>query len=283
MFSGESEKSGARAEGLRSRTGRAPSAATAFVLALLPLPGCGNPAETTAPRPVLSVRYEAPANAADRRDAEFLREGRTVEEAADALAGFVRWGERKPVPLVVRSCGGEGPSYDPEARRIELCYDELSETRELFRESGAPRPADGALRSVFLESLHHESAHALIDALGLNLPGNEEDAADRFAALMLLRKGESGERHLLDAAETWQKSSELYEEAAGDEHASDRERAAAMRCYVYGAAPARHRGLVPGGDGAGCEEKWATARTGWTDALRAAGTLPPPHAPSPQT
>ncbi|MFD3513438.1 DUF4344 domain-containing metallopeptidase [Streptomyces sp. NPDC058657] len=228
---------------------------------------------------MLAVRYEAPASAADRRDADFLRAGRTVEEAATALAGFVRWGQREPVPLVVRSCDGEGPSYDPQARRIEICYDEVDETRTLLRNGGI-RPADGDVRSVLLESLFHESAHALVDVLGLTPPGNEEDAADRFAALMLLRKGVTGERQLLAAAAAWQASAEVYEEAADDDHSSDRDRAAAMRCYVYGAAPARHRSLVappaellPAARAAACGQEWETARTAWLDALRASGAL----------
>ncbi|MFF0739598.1 DUF4344 domain-containing metallopeptidase [Streptomyces sp. NPDC004111] len=236
--------------------------------------------------PVLSVRYEPPATAADRRDAAFLRTSRAVEEAAAALAGFLRWGARRPVPLVVRSCAGEGPSYDPEARRVEICYDEVAETRELFRDAGVrPAGTDADVRAVLLETLFHESAHALVDVLGLDVSalapdGNEEDAADRFAALMLLRGGEPGERRLLAAAGAWQASAEVYEEAADDEHSSDRERAEAIRCWVYGAAPARRRALAASPDGplpatraAGCGEEWRAARTGWTGALRGSGVL----------
>ncbi|MFJ6698176.1 DUF4344 domain-containing metallopeptidase [Streptomyces sp. NPDC091272] len=296
---------------IRTRTRRA-AVATAVALAAaggaacqgpaVPAPGpaASKPAPTVSgsrpavsvPRQVVTVRYEDPAPA-DRDDAGFLRGQQTAEAVAADLAGFLDWGDRAPVPLVVRSCAGEGPSYDPEARRIEICYDEITETRQLFREAARRQAEDGDLRSIQLETLFHESAHALIDVLGLGLAGNEEDLADQFAALMLLRNGASGERQLRITAEAWRMSAELYvadeeatgdeeategEEATGDDHAPDLARAVNQLCYLYGAAPGRHRDVLgtaglPTVRAAGCAQEWNTARTRWTQALRAAGAL----------
>ncbi|MFI0975694.1 DUF4344 domain-containing metallopeptidase [Streptomyces sp. NPDC021093] len=264
--------------GARTRT-----AGVAVAVALLTAAGsaCQAPPAVSVPRQVVTVRYEDPAPA-DQRDAAFLRERKTAEEAASALAGFLDWGDRAPVPLVVKSCAGEGSSYDPEARRIEICYDEVTETRELFREGGHRRATADDVRAVLIETLFHESAHALVDVLGLRLPGSEEDLADQFAALMLLREGEPGARRLRAAAEAWRMSAEVYEddeeaatdgEATADEHAPDQERAVNQLCYAYGSAREGHRdpagtGGLPAARAAGCEKEWSAVRTKWTNALQ---------------
>lgn len=222
---------------------------------------------------VLVARYEEPVGA-DRGDAAFLRG--LVEEAAAAVAGLVK--VERPVDVVVRSCGGEGASYDPETRTVELCYEEASETRELFRQAGRARSGD-EVEAVLLETVFHETAHALVDVLDLRVTGREEDFADRFAALMLLDKGAVGERQLLAAAEAWRLGAETAEDVDGsgeDEHSSDRERFVDELCWVYGAAPGRHRGLVgpdtlPVGRAEGCGREWAAVRDAWLTALGVSG------------
>ncbi|MFF8192130.1 DUF4344 domain-containing metallopeptidase [Streptomyces bobili] len=217
------------------------------------------------------IVYEQPARS-DRGDAAFLRERELVEEATAAVSVFVEVGH--PIPLAVLSCAGEGSSYDPEERRMEICYDEVSETRGLFRQAGREH-ADGEVSAVLLETLFHETAHALIDFLHIEVTGAEEDFADQFAAVMLLRKGSTGERQLILAAEAWRLSAATMEDADGsdkDEHASDRQRAVDQLCYVYGSAPVRHRDLVgptmlPAVRAVGCAREWATVRDHWVKAL----------------
>ncbi|WP_327379069.1 DUF4344 domain-containing metallopeptidase (plasmid) [Streptomyces sp. NBC_01216] len=217
------------------------------------------------------TRYEE-ATGSDREDAAFLRERRLTEEAAVAVADLVT--VDRPIPLVVRSCDGAGSSYDPEARRMEICYEEVSEVRDLFRQDGNQR-ADDEVAAVLLETIFHETAHALIDVLDLRVPGREEDFADQFAALMLLDKGAVGELRLRAAAEAWRLLAEITEDAddsGEDEHSPDRERSVNELCYVYGSAPGRHRDLVspdalPVGRAEGCVREWATVRGTWLNAL----------------
>ncbi|MFM9442405.1 DUF4344 domain-containing metallopeptidase [Streptomyces acidiscabies] len=215
------------------------------------------------------ARYEEPVGA-DREDAAFLRG--PVEDAAAAVAGLVK--AERPVDVVVRSCGGEGASYGPETRVVEMCYEEVSETRELFRRAGRPESGD-EVEAVLLETVFHETAHALVDVLGLRVTGREEDFADRFAALMLLDKGAVGERQLLAAAEAWRlwaETAEDVDDSGEDEHSSDRERFVDELCWVYGSAPGRHRDLVgpdtlPAGRAEGCGREWAAVRDTWLTAL----------------
>ncbi len=245
--------------------------------------GPGEPCGVRAREPaVLAYRFEEPAGAG-RGDARFLRVRGLLEEAAEAVGEWV--GLARPVPVVVRSCGGEGSSYDPEEQRVEICYEEVSETRDLFRATGCGR-ADEEVAAVLLETVLHETAHALVDVLALRVTGREEDFADQFAALVLLDGSAVGERRLRAAAEAWRLSARLTEDAgetdgkqAPDEHAPDHERAVNEYCYVYGSAPGRHGDLVgpdtlPAERAPGCAEEWTDVRADWLTALGPAGRDP---------
>ncbi|MFI1105040.1 DUF4344 domain-containing metallopeptidase [Streptomyces melanogenes] len=224
-----------------------------------------------APRTGFSVRYEAPS-APDRANAAFLR-GRRVLEQASAEANAV--GRAGAVAVVALSCAGEGSAYDPGARRIEICYDDVAQERELF-EDARVRPADDEVAAVLAETFFHEAGHALLDRLGLDLGDRaEEDAADQFAALMLIRRGEAGERQLRVAAREYELSAAAGaagEEETRDEHSSDLVRAAHHLCYLYGADPTRHTDLVGSKllsrERAGrCGEEWRGMRAAWQKRL----------------
>ncbi|MFI6864275.1 DUF4344 domain-containing metallopeptidase [Streptomyces sp. NPDC050421] len=247
------------------------------LVAVAAVSGCQ---ETGGPRPDvedsgITIRYETPAGS-DRDDAAFLRRRKVVEEAVSAVAALVEVDQRISVGVV--SCDGEGSSYDPELTHVEICYDEVSETRELFRraepERAEPQRADDNVVAVMRETLFHEMAHALVDTLELRVHGREEDFADQFAALMLLRGSVTGEQQLLAAAEAWHLSDVTNEDVDDepDEHSSDGRRAVNHRCYVYGAAPGRHRDLVspdalPAERAKGCGTEWNAVRASWMTAL----------------
>lgn len=218
------------------------------------------------------VRYEQPS-AADLDGASFLRGRKPMEGASETLNAFV--GVARQVGIVGRSCGGEGSGYDPEARRIEVCYEEVAEERELFQSAGH-HPADDEVVAVLVETVFHEAGHVLIDDLGLSFTDRgEEDAADQFAALMLLRGDVSGERQLRAAAEEYELSAaedEMVEDEVAheddDEHSPDRLRAANHLCYLYGSAPGRNAdvadsSLLRGTRAAGCGKEWALVRGNW--------------------
>ncbi|MFC4608743.1 DUF4344 domain-containing metallopeptidase [Streptomyces maoxianensis] len=240
-------------------------------LAIASASGCQKAGASATPSESgIVIRYEAPASP-DRDNAAFLRKWKVAEEAAEAVDALVD--VDRPVSLVLGSCGGEGSAYDPEADRVEICYDEVSEARELFQRA-EPRHADDDVAAVMLETLFHETAHALVDVLGLRTSGREEDFADQFAALMLLRKGVSGERQLLAAAEAWRLSAVTNEDvdSGTDEHSSDSQRAVNHLCYVYGSASGRHQNLVgaddlPADRAKGCAREWSTVRASWMTAL----------------
>ncbi|MFJ7201970.1 DUF4344 domain-containing metallopeptidase [Streptomyces sp. NPDC098789] len=237
---------------------RTATAAAATAVAAILLTGCGDPSPA---RTGFTVRYEAPA-AVDRTEAARLRAGRGAEDAAERLNAFLDLSHE--VVVVAMSCAGEGSGYAPGTRRIELCYDDAVEDRALFEGAG-DSPADEAVSAVWTETLFHEAGHALVDLLELPAEGRaEEDAADRFAALMLLRQGPPGERALRLAAREYALAA-----ASGtgphaedqDEHAPDALREATHLCHLYGAAPTRHPDLAPRFPH--CETTWTTTRNAW--------------------
>ncbi|MCX4715640.1 DUF4344 domain-containing metallopeptidase [Streptomyces virginiae] len=208
------------------------------------------------------ARLEKPAEA-DRANAALLDRLHLVELVTADLNAYLDVPHR--ITVVARSCGGEGSGYDPGTSRIELCYDDLTEDRQRFEEADR-HPADEPLADIVRETLHHEAGHALVDALDLPVRDQgraEEDAADRFAQLMLLRTPE-GDRTLLTAARA-------YDLAAAadpipdpdDEHAPDQARAESHRCAAYGASPARHPDLATPAR-AHCAATWTTTRDRWT-------------------
>ncbi|MFF1481083.1 DUF4344 domain-containing metallopeptidase, partial [Streptomyces sp. NPDC058301] len=240
------------------------------------------------PRTGFPIRYDPPS-APDRANAAFLRGRRVLEQASAAVDSFVpavRLGRAGGVAVVARSCGGEGSAYDPGARRVEICYDDVAQERALFEGAGV-RPADDEVAAVLAETFFHEAGHALADVLGLDLGDRaEEDAADQFAALMLIRGGAAGERQLRAAAREYELSAAgdagkgpaegpaegPADEGGRDEHSSDLVRATNHLCYLYGADPARNAGLRGKGlltsERAGrCGEEWRGVREAWQKRL----------------
>ena len=123
-------------------------------------------------------------------------------------------------------------------------------------------------------TLWHEAGHALISEFGLPVIGQEEDAVDAFATLMML-SDESEERleRLLDVAEVWMLSHERAE-ADGiapdyfDEHDLDAQRGLRVICFLAGEGPGRAHELIenwglPEDRAESCEEDYALAVDSW--------------------
>ena len=123
-------------------------------------------------------------------------------------------------------------------------------------------------------TLWHEAGHALVSEFGLPVIGQEEDAVDAFATLMML-SDESEERleRLLDVAEIWMLSHERAE-ADGiapdyfDEHDLDAQRGLRVICFMAGEGPGRAHELIetwglPEERAETCEDDYALAVDSW--------------------
>ena len=101
-----------------------------------------------------------------------------------------------------------------------------------------------------LFALLHEMGHVAIDEMKLPVLGREEDEADAFAALRLLKVGSDfSQRVLAEAAKNWFLSARRDEETGAQpvyygEHTMSQERAYQVVCLMVGSDPARFKSLA---------------------------------------
>ena len=98
--------------------------------------------------------------------------------------------------------------------------------------------------------LLHELGHAAMHEMGLPILGREEDQADNFAIINLLKIGNKvSHRVLVEAAKGWFLSDRRDRrdgepQAYFDEHGLDQQRAYNIVCLVYGSDPAKMTDLA---------------------------------------
>lgn len=160
------------------------------------------------------------------------------------------------VTVALEECGEINAFYDPERRRISMCYELVGAFAEMFlADAETEEEAEAAGVSVAGATLFiffHEAGHALIDLYDLPITGKEEDAVDQLATLILLEAGEDGENAALDGASSFlTEEEEASEDEAGfeelafwDEHSLDEQRFYNIICWLYGKDPEGYAYLV---------------------------------------
>ena len=98
--------------------------------------------------------------------------------------------------------------------------------------------------------LLHEMGHVLIAEMKLPVLGREEDAADTFAALTMLKIGTSFSQRVLSAAAKGWFLSDRRDQQTGakplfyDEHNLSQQRAYQIVCFMVGSDPAKFKSLA---------------------------------------
>jgi hypothetical protein len=125
----------------------------------------------------------------------------------------------------------------------------------------------------------HESGHTTISELGLPVLGRQEDAADAFAVVTLLKVGSVVSRRILvEAAKGWFLS-DLRDKRDGeklvfyDEHGLDEQRAYQIVCLMVGSDPVKYKDLadetkLPADRQESCKQDYADASTSWEEVLK---------------
>lgn len=108
-------------------------------------------------------------------------------------------------------------------------------------QAGPATDFDIALSNIIL-ILHHEIGHALIDQFALPVIGQEEDAVDAFATLMVLETYDDPAPILLDSAAMWFAFDRIFKADGGEhayygEHDLDIQRAYRILCIAHGYDP----------------------------------------------
>jgi len=128
--------------------------------------------------------------------------------------------------------------------------------------------------------LIHESAHALINELGIPVLGREEDAADAMATLVLLRMGDAfSDRVVVNAAKGWflsdqRDSKDGVPTVYYDEHGMDLQRAYYIVCLLVGGQPEKFKALadevqIPEERQRTCRDDFNNASWSWKQVLAA--------------
>ena len=219
-----------------------------------PAPPAAAPAAPKAPadRGDFKVVYAPVKDASYKELQQIFKETQLFEETVKALNETLIL--PSDVAVTLRECGEINAFYEPDAKRISMCYELVGYFAEMFLADAETEEdaetAGVAVAGATLFIFFHEAGHALIDLFDLPVTGKEEDAVDQLATLILLEAGPEGEDAALDAASSFlTEDEEISEEemAFWDEHSLDEQRFYNVICWIYGKSPKDFQDLVEDG------------------------------------
>lgn len=208
---------------------------------------CAHRAAPTAPAappalasPPVRVEYRPPTNPAHEAIYAQMRSRRVLERFQEVLSVL-----RLPRTLTLSLGGCDGSAnawYEPANGTVTFCYEYLEDMRRVAssRDRG-PLSLEEASEAPAMFIMLHEAGHAVFDLLEVPILGREEDAADTFAAVVLLRLGrELALRTLRGAAWSFLDASSRTPDQGdfADMHGLDAQRYYNILCLAYGSDPA---------------------------------------------
>jgi hypothetical protein len=196
-----------------------------------------------------------------------MRDRRVLEQLAEVLSVV-----HLPRPLTLRFSGCDGESnawYEPEDGSVTFCYEYLADIRKAAVTGRLGKvPLQEAIDGPTVFVLLHETGHAVFDLLKVPILGREEDAADAFAAVALLRLGNGVALRMLRGA-AWSYAHEAHSRKAdesdfADVHGLDSQRYYNILCMAYGSDPdyfaaAVKDGKLPPERAEGCADEYHQA------------------------
>jgi hypothetical protein len=221
------------------------------------------------------VEYVAPVDQAHAWIYKAAQEQQVLETLSRILGAV-----RMPRPVKLRLSGCDGVSnawYDDTDHTVTFCYEFITDLARNAPEAAASGIAlDEAVIGPFTYFFLHEIGHALIDTLKLPVLGREEDAADRFAAFVLLQSGpDVASRTLRSTAWAFRhdaRGRKLDETDFADVHGLDAQRFYDLVCLAYGKDPvtfreAPARAGLPLDRAEECAAEWRQVRYGYQTVL----------------
>ena len=175
--------------------------------------------------------------------------------------------------VVFDLCGVDNAFYDSSSQRIILCYEMVAALADGFGEDETL--SDDEIGEQVIASLiwtfFHELGHAAVDLFDLPITGNEEDAVDRFATLILLSGPEDEEFDIAERAiGAWDLATaeSLEDLDFADEHPVSEQRWYTMACLMVGSNPRRYEHLVgdeglPAERAEGCPAEYEKMSRSW--------------------
>jgi hypothetical protein len=146
----------------------------------------------------IQIEYVAPRNADHQELYEFLKQRRALEKLQEIFSPFLL-----PADLTLRTVGCDGVANAWYQRSVvSVCYEYIREIYEFAPKettTSGITPSDAVLGQFFYV-FAHEVGHAVYDVLRIPVLGTEEDAADHFAAYIMLQFGRDQARRLIVGA-----------------------------------------------------------------------------------
>jgi len=241
-----------------------------------PTPGMPPPRPAPgAPGGGLFVTYVSPSDPEYRELATVLRESQGLDEIIQTVNEVFIFPR---LEVVFDLCGVDNAFYDSSSRRIILCYEMVAALVEGFREDETL--SDDEVGEKVIASLiwtfFHELGHAAVDIFDLPITGNEEDAVDRFATLILLSGPDDEEFDIAERAiGAWDLATaeSLEDLDFADEHPVSEQRWHTMACLMVGSNPRRYEHLVgaaglPAERAEGCPAEYDKLSRSWEKLMR---------------
>ena len=155
----------------------------------------GAPASARSKSNQIQYEYVPPKDPAHQAIYDQMKQGRALENVQELLSPL-----RLPYPLTLTVAGCDGvPNAWYSTEVVKVCYELLAEFLKHASKQELPMGitrADTILGPV-LDVFLHETGHAVYDMLQIPILGRQEDAADQFAAYVMLRLGKEEARKLI--------------------------------------------------------------------------------------
>jgi hypothetical protein len=246
--------------------------AFSLALAVVSMFGAAVARESAGLRPNrIQIEYLKPKNAALDNVYRLMRERKVLERFKEFLSPL-----RLPRVLLlkVEGCDGETNAwYTDDA--VTVCYEYLDNILQNAPEQTTPAGVMrmDAIIGPVLDVFLHEVGHAVFDYNQVPILGREEDAADQFAAYILLNFGKGDARRLLagvayeyarDASVPTKKKNPF-----ADAHGLPMQRFYNILCLAYGADAKLFEqvvsdGHLPAERAEGCEDEYAQVKRAMT-------------------
>jgi hypothetical protein len=158
--------------------------------------------------------------------------------AAPAFAQTATPPKPGPDPANIQELQAEGMRFQARIDEAARAFERNARIRKFTPEQR--RDLTRFVSANLLFALVHEVGHALISEMGLPVLGREEDAADAYAVLSLLRIGtDFTESVLIEAARSWflvdeRAQTEGIKASMYDRHGMDKQRAYQIVCLMVG-------------------------------------------------
>ena len=198
-----------------------------------------------APTPI-HVEYVPPKNPEHQKIYDMVKQRRTLETVQKIFSPF-----RLPVDLIIKTVECDGVAnawYQREGKQPtgSVCYEYLQEIwkrmpKEMM-EAGVTQ-TDAICGQLFF-AVAHELGHAMFDIFDVPVFGRQEDAADQFAAFIMLQfGGEQSRRLIKGAAYAYYDYVKNFKEkpkvtlplaAFSSDHGTPEERYFSLLCTAYG-------------------------------------------------